>query len=39
MMQDFGWEEVQTRRQQNTAVMMYRIVKIPTDQYLTAAGV
>ena len=43
MMQDLGWEELQTRCQQNKGVMMYRIVNnlidIPTDQYLTAAGV
>ena len=43
MMQDLGREELQIRCQQNKAVMIYRIVnnpvEIPTDQYLTAAGV
>ena len=36
MMQDLGWEQLQTRCQQNKTVMMYRIVnnlvEIPADQ-------
>ena len=43
MMQDLGWEQLQTRRQQNKTVMMYRIVnnlvEIPANQYLTPTGV
>ena len=43
MMQDLGWEQLQTRRQQNKTVMMYRIVnnlvEIPISQYLTPTGV
>ena len=42
-MQDLGWEQLQTRRQQNKTVMMYRIVnnlvEIPANQYLTSTGV
>ena len=43
MMQDLGWEQLQTRRQQNKTVMMYRIVnnlvEIPANQYLIPTGV
>ena len=43
LMQDLRWEQLQTRRQQNKTVMMYRIVnnlvEIPADQYLTPTGV
>ena len=43
MMQDLGWEQLQTRHQQNKTVMMYRIannlVEIPANQYLTPTGV
>ena len=43
MMQDLEWEQLQTRRQQNKTVMMYRIVnnlvEIPANQYLTPTGV
>ena len=43
MMQDLGWEQLQTRRQQNKTVMMYRmvnnLVEIPANQYLTPTGV
>ena len=43
MMQDLGWKQLQTRRQQNKTVMMYRIVnnfvEIPANQYLTLTGV
>ena len=43
MMQDLGWEQLQTRRQQNKTVMMYLIVnnlvEIPANQYLTPTGV
>ena len=42
MMQELGWEDLQTRWQQNKAIMMYKIVNnlvdIPADQYLTTAG-
>ena len=42
MMQELGWEDLQTRRQQNKAIMMYKIVNnlvdIPADQYLTTAA-
>ena len=43
MMQGLGWVDLQTRRQQNKAAMMYLIVnnlvEIPADHYLTDAGV
>ena len=43
MLQELGWEDLQSRRKQNKVAMMYRIVnnlvEIPADQYLTAAGV
>ena len=43
MLQELGWEDLQSRRGQNKVAMMYRIVnnlvELPTDQYLTAAGV
>ena len=43
MLQELGWEDLQSRREQNKVAMMYRIVnnlvEIPADQYLTAAGV
>ena len=43
MMEDLGWEQLQTRCQQNKTVMMYHIVnnlvEIPANQYLTPTGV
>ena len=43
MLQELGWEDLQSRREQNKVAMVYRIVsnlvEIPADQYLTAAGV
>ena len=43
MSQELGWEDLQTRRKQNKAIMMYKIAKnlveITVDQYLTTAGV
>ena len=43
MLQELGWEDLQSRREQNKDAMMYRIVnnlvEIPAGQYLTAAGV
>ena len=43
MSQELGWEDRQTRRKQNKAIMMYKIAKnlveITVDQYLTTAGV
>ena len=42
MLQELGWEDLQTRRQQNKAIMMNKIVnnlvEIPVDQYLTIDG-
>ena len=38
MLQELGWEDLQSRRDQNKATMMYRVtnnlVEIPTDLYL-----
>ena len=43
LLQELGWEDLQSRREQNKVAMIYRIVnnlfEIPADQYLTAAGV
>ena len=43
MLQELGWEDLQSRLEQNKVAMMYRtvnnLVEIPADQYLTAAGV
>ena len=43
MLQEIGWEDLQSRREQNKVAMMYRIVnnlvEIPADQYLTATSV
>ena len=38
-----GWEQLQTRRQQNKTVMMYcivnNLVEIPASKYLTSTGI
>ena len=43
VLQELGWESLQSRREQNKVAMMYRIannlVEIPADQLLTATGV
>ena len=40
MLQELGWEDLQSRRDHNKATMMYRIVnnlvEIPAEQYLIA---
>ena len=42
MLQELGWEDLKSRREQNKVAMMYRIfnnlVEIPADQYMAAAG-
>ena len=42
-LQELGWEDLQSRRDQNKATMMYRnfnnFVEIPEGQYLNATGV
>ena len=42
MLQELGWEDIQSRRDQNRTAMMYRIVnnlvEIPAGQYLNATG-
>ena len=43
MLQELGWEDIQSRRRdQNRTAMMYRIVnnlvEIPAGQYLNATG-
>ena len=40
MMQDLGWEQLQTKLQQNKTVMIYNsLVEISANQYLTPTGV
>ena len=43
MLQELGWEDLKSRREQNKVTMMHwivnNIVEIPADEYLTAAGV
>ena len=43
LLQELGWEDLKSRREQNKVEMMYRIVnnlvEIRADQYLTATGI
>ena len=43
MLQELGWDDLQSRRHQNKVIIMNRIanklvIEIPADRYLTAAG-
>ena len=42
MLQNLGWEDLKTRREQSKTIMMYRIVNnlidIPAEKYLTQTG-